>query len=110
MATDSRNLRIDTLIVGLALMRHLRPDLFRKALDGTLAFEEVRNFLQLDSSDERNISWSQNIWKYVTGETIDHEFLRSIESHLFRFNFSEPRNLLAYTARMMNSFAMSEDA
>jgi energy-coupling factor transporter ATP-binding protein EcfA2 len=86
-ATSERNFREACLVVGLCVMRQIKPDLFTKARSGALRWAEARDFLRLDEwSNENAREYYELWWRYVTEETLPNEpWVRPVESALFGY-------------------------
>ena len=99
---------IPGIIPALAVMRHIRPDDFEKALNGTLNWTTVEQFLSPDGKSCVNggvLEW----WKLVSGEPLPEDrrdkLAQSIAEHT-----SRPQNLLPIIASQFQAFSRAGTA
>jgi hypothetical protein len=63
-----------SLIVGLCIMKQVRPDLFDKARLGTLEWSHVNEFLKLDNwKDVHSAEQFGSLWRFTTVDQLNEE-------------------------------------
>lgn len=94
-ATSERHFREGCLVVGLCVMKQMRPDLFAKAHSGALRWPDAKDFLRLDEwSDENAREYYELWWRYVTDRSLpDEPWVDRLKSALFRYNMYRERIL-----------------
>lgn len=92
--TPEDRVQLGAIMGGLVMMKLLRPDLFKKAKQGALKLEEIREFLRFPPDD-----WEEQWWTFllVADPLPDHlrEFGKSLS---FRYSFRDRADIIKYTA------------
>lgn len=87
-ATSERHFREASLVVGLCVMKQIKPDLFAKARSGAIRWPEARDFLHLDEWNGRSTREYYEVWwRYVTEKELPNEdWVYAVKSDLVRYN------------------------
>lgn len=98
--TPENRLQLGAIIGGLVMMKLLRPDLYKKAKQGTLDLEETRHFLRLDvaSNPSRQERWEDDWWTYSLSTVLPERLNNFGESVIFRYSFDNRSEIVMYTA------------
>ncbi|WP_341363781.1 P-loop NTPase fold protein [Thalassospira sp. SN3W] len=100
--------RPEPMIVGLCILRHLRPDLFQKARMKKLTWEEASDFFKFaDWIEEKDWTpFCRDSWRYLTQESIDRreEWAFDISQYFRRFGAHKPQDFLARGAQKIAEF------
>lgn len=98
--TPEDRLQLGAIMGGLVMMKLLRPELFKKAKQGDLRLEEVRDFLRFQPDDSRpqNMGWEEQWWTYLLAETVPEELKEFGTSLSFRYAFRNRSDIVKYTA------------
>ncbi|MEQ9347255.1 MAG: P-loop NTPase fold protein [Thalassospira sp.] len=100
-------LKLGPMIAGLCIMRHLQPDLFDKALDRSLSWNEVSEFFQFGSWGEGSSSVRfEQWWQYLSDDNLDGtlDWVKSLSNSVWRYGIDHPQDVLAWGARHVVEF------
>jgi hypothetical protein len=96
--TPKNYLRLPPILAGLAILKVVDPEKFKKAKRGTLTMEDVRKLFAFGTVDERerfSREWFEKWWDYALNGN-DPEGRHS--SALFNYNFGSPKSLIPVIA------------
>ncbi|ANM16334.1 KAP P-loop domain-containing protein [Rhizobium sp. N541] len=99
--TPEKYIQLGAIMGGLIGMKLLRPDLFKKAKQGALKLEEVREFLRFppDEHRESEMGWEEQWWTFLLHADPLPEELREFGKSLsFRYNFRNRADIVKHTA------------
>ncbi|QIO59979.1 MULTISPECIES: KAP family P-loop NTPase fold protein [Rhizobium] len=97
--TSENRLQLGAIMGGLVMMKLLRPDLFKKAKQGSLKLEEVREFLHFSPDEDRGggMGWEEQWWTYLLADPLPEE-LREFGKSLVSYSFRSRPDVVKHTA------------
>ncbi|MCB0337071.1 MAG: hypothetical protein KDD62_12225 [Bdellovibrionales bacterium] len=108
-----RHLRVPPLVVGLAVLRVMSPELYRKAKSGKITYEEAVQYFGFDretSGDNRSIEWMKEWWAVALDASLSYEDIDIFMKDIRRFNVWEREKILPILAdRVIDRFVVGGD-
>jgi hypothetical protein len=107
-ASSPGSLRLPVIVVPLCVLRQVEPEIYRKASDGTLRWEDVRDSLGISEWPQGGKKeWYEHWWKYFTLENLPPEpWVANIKQSLFRYpiddDVNDRRAALRYLAGLID--------
>ena len=94
------------LIAGLILMKILEPDLFTKAKNGKITYDEVGNFLGFNVAMRSDSGLGEDVWFALLHEEGAQEWKR-YSDRMFRFSLRERDGVIPHLANnVIDSFGI----
>lgn len=88
--------RIDPLIILLCDLKISHPEIFKRAKDGQITFEEIDDIYNIDDNYSRSF---RSITQVIFGSQPDHERLADLSSFSFRYNLDSAEQIRDYLIR-----------
>lgn len=116
--TSKNRLRIPVIISGLCALKVCRSDLFEKAKNGTLKFDDIKDFLGLvdlqQSESENYLKKETELWLYCLETDLKpyggESAFSGITSSLFRYNVNNRLEIVTFIARnIVDGFSLTGD-
>lgn len=107
-ATNEQFMRVPSIAVGLCFMRLYDRELYFKAKNKSLTWEEANSFFRFDSwpgntsAVDRYRGWWQSC---IEGKAINDQWAERIGSALFEYGLSE-EDIIPYLAKRIDEFAV----
>jgi hypothetical protein len=100
MATKKGLLRAPPIMIGLSMLKVVEPELYLKAKDRRLTYVEIKDALGIEDDE----GWEAEWWRFCFGELPDEAVAR-FGNMMFKYNFSEPYDIITITANsIIDSF------
>lgn len=110
-ATTIQILRVGALVVGLCVMRLIKPDLYAKAKDANLTWKEAHDFLRLHTWDKKETAeWVEHWWRYATDEALPEElWVDQCGQLLERYGIWDRQELLPFITNLIDELHQRDE-
>jgi hypothetical protein len=109
LATNRKRLRIAPIVICLCVMRLVNPELYRKAQDARLNWQNVEEFLRAGQWQDmmRDFEFYESWWRFATGlapkDESDAERHKDMANEIsFKYGIDDCRELQSVTARFID--------
>ncbi len=108
-ASGNETFTLSTLVAGLATIRQVAPELYEKARQGKMTWDDAQRFFMFDQWSKDTGEWDQGWWKYITSYPMSSDALSDYERTRRRYNFPNRSSFLIRATALMDNYYFPDD-